>query len=620
MEELTVNNIRFVPCVHRRVTFAEHVRREALAWQPDVIAVELPATLQEWIVRGVLRLPQISAVCWEEAEHPGELAYLPIDPCDALIEAVRLGCQFELPVEFIDLDLPGFQEKNQYLPDDLIIDKTGLEKFVTEISPYVASAEEDWQALARECHMALRLKELAASHRRVLCVLGLAHFLRVRELLGQTRIAPPEQLAPGAVKARPGAFLTHVTRSSIPVVLGEVPYVTFLFEQSREELELTGEAVFDKLGAVQEIFKIAERNYQSTYKESINLTQWKALLQYTRNLSLVRARLRPDLYEIAVGARGIVDGDYGYEVFELASAYPHQDDKATDLPWFRIRNGRGAVEGREERFRLRSRWQEPPTELVRLGFRRRPPKHLKQFWKEEWDHSVHYGLCSWPPEDDIQERFMDYIRKRALQIVTEDRRQIQEFSTSLLDGVDIRETTRNWHTGKLYVQATPPPLGRVGAVVLIFRDEPLEEAEYSWRTTLYAEHQNESDISFYSVPLGEHVVGPRICRTEFGGILSIFPAWGIPDIWLFSLGEQVTTCAEALLAAAILFSPDRYVAYVAHHPPGAMMKELAAAYKKHIIFLPLHTFSQSHLKKIRRFHILDGHDVRSWARDFIFDD
>jgi hypothetical protein len=396
--------------------------------------------------------------------------------------------------------------------------------------------------------------------------------------------------------------------------------VTFLFEQSREELELSGDAMFDKLGAVQTIFEIAERTYQSANKESINLTQWKALLQYTRNLSLIRGRLRPDLYEISVGARGIVDGDYGYEVYELASSYPPQEDKATDLPWFRIRNGRGAVQGREERFRLLARWQEPPMETVRLGFRRRPTKELRQYWKEQWDHSIHFGICSWPPEDDVQERFMDYIRKRALRIVTEDRRQVQEFSTSLLDGIDIRETTRNWHTGKLFVQSTPPPLGRVGAVVLVFHDEPLEEAEYSWRTTLYAEHQNESDISFYAIPLGEHVVGPRICRTEFGGILSIFPAWGIPDVWGFQLGEQITTCGDALLTAAILFSPDHYVAYVSPKPPRPVLKELAAAYKKHILYMPLHTFSQSHLKKIRRFHILDGHDVRGWARDYILED
>ena len=618
--DLTHGNIRFVPCMHRRVTFAEHVRHEALAWRPDVIAVELPATLAEWIVRGVLRLPQISAVCWEEPESPGELAYIPIDPCDALIEAVRLGCQFEIPVRFIDLDLPGHQVPSQPLPDDLIVDKVGLEEFVATVSPYVSTAEDDWRELARECHMALQLKALAANHERVLCVLGMAHFLRVRELMDQQRIAPPDQLAPGVVTERPGAFLTHVTRPSLIQVLGEIPYLTWLFEQSREDLELSGHAGFDKLGAVQEILKLSEQQYQQATKEKINLTQWKALLQYTRNLALVRAALRPNFYELVIGARGIVDGDYGYEVYELAGAYPPQDDKASDLPRFKVRGGKGMVEGREERFRLRPRHEEPPSQTISIGFRRRPSKAMRLFWKEQWDHAFHFGICSWPPEDEVQEHFMDYVRKRALQIVTEDRRQVQEFSTSLLDGLDIRETTRNWHTGKLFVHSTPQPLGKVGAVVLIFQDARLEDAEYSWRTTLYAENQNESDISFYSLPLGERVVGPRICRTEFGGILSVFPAWGIPDIWAFQLGEEIQTCADALLAAAVLFTPDRYIALIDHKPPRPIIQGMAAAYHKHIIYLPLHTFSPAHLKRIRRFHILDGHDVRAWARDYIFED
>lgn len=618
--ELLVDTIRFVPCAHRRVTFAEHVRRAALEWRPDVIAVELPATLEPWIVRGAARLPQVSAVCWEEEAFPGRLSTLPIDPCDALVEGVRLAVENEIPLALIDLDLPGLQERNRYVPDDLIIDKVGLEEFVDSVSPYLSSAEEDWREQAREHHMAQRLMELSAGGKRVLCVLGIAHYLRVRELVaGEQRLANPYELAPDAVRERKGAFLAHLTKSSLAEVLGEIPYLTYLFEQSREEIEISGQAAFDKLGATQAILRLAADEYFKNFKETINLTQWKALLQFTRNLAMVRGRLRPDIYEIVIGARGIVDGDYGFEVYELASSYPPQDEES-DLPRLKIRNHRGMLEGREGAFRLLPRWEEPPSETVRIGFRRRPPKFMMEHWKEQWDHSFHFGICSWPPEDDIQERFMDYVRKRALQIVTEDRRQVEEFSTSLLDGLDIRETTRNWHTGKLYVQSAPQPMGRVGAVVLIFQDVPLEDGEYSWRTTLFAENQNESDITFYAQPLGARVVGPRICRTEFGGILSIYPAWGIPDVWRFKLGEGIETCADALLAAGILFSPDRYLAYVAAKPPRAPLKQMAELYRKHIIYMPLHAFSPAHLKRLRRFHILDGHDVRQWARDYIFED
>ena len=147
-----------------------------------------------------------------------------------------------------------------------------------------------------------------------------------------------------------------------------------------------------------------------------------------------------------------------------------------------------------------------------MRFRRRPSIEMKELWKEQWNEIGVGGICSWPPEDDRQERFMMFLRKRALQVVSEDKKQVVEFSTSMLDGLDIRETMRNWHQKKLYVQQVPQPQGKVGAVVVIF-DEEMMDPRYSWRLTLYAEHRNESDISFYSTPLGEKVVGPRISKT-----------------------------------------------------------------------------------------------------------
>ena len=156
-DPLTCGNIRFVPVVHRRVTFAEQVRLAALEFNPTLIAVELPDTLKSWIIRGIMRLPQISLVQWQEDNHEGELFYLPIDPCDGLIEACRLGIEHEIPLAFIDLDLPGLVEPHHYVPDDMIIDKTGLEKYVNRFAPILAKRADGPGAaahVARENHMA----------------------------------------------------------------------------------------------------------------------------------------------------------------------------------------------------------------------------------------------------------------------------------------------------------------------------------------------------------------------------------------------------------------------------------------------------------------------------------
>jgi hypothetical protein len=619
--DLAFKNIRFVPVIHRRVTFAEQVRRAALEWQPELIAVELPATLQHWIEDGIERLPQISAVCWTEAEAPDSAHFLPIDPCDGLIEAVRLGIDHGLPVAYIDLDLPNLQEAHQSLPDDLIVDKTGLERFVEAATAMTAAETPDIETLAREAHMARCLRDLAGGGKRVLCVIGLGHYERVRRWTEEGIGELPEEVASIAgLRERPGARLAHVQPESLRAMLGEIPHVTWLYEQTRELLELSGESRFDKLAAVRDLLKEAESHYEKTYRERINMTQWRGLLQYLRNLAWVRKRLRPNLAEVVCAARAIVDNDYGWLVFEQAISYPPQLDRDPELPTIKVVGIDGRFEDGEWATKIKPRWQGPAEHAPILGSRRRPPPRMREMWKLLWDHEFSgRRICSWPPEDDIQERFMHYVRKRALQRITDDRKEVQEFSTSLMDGLEIRETMRNWRQGKLYVQQTPRAAGRVGSVVLIFADEPIDDAN-SWRSTLYAEHRNESDIAFFATPLGGNVVGPRICRTEFGGILSIWPAWGIPDVWRFQMSPMLRRASDALLAAGILFSPDRYVAYVAARPPREPLRALAAANRKQIVYLPLTTFSRSHLRKVRRFHILDGHETRSWARDYIFDD
>lgn len=612
MSILTFENIHFVPSIHQRIAFAEEVRRRVMEYAPEVIAVELPRSLSSWIVRGVLRLPQISAVC-EPADGAGQMEMIPIDPCDSLIEAVRLALELDLPVEWLDASSTRGPYPEADLPDDLMIASVGLERYVETVLPHLEAGRD---ATPREQSMAVRLHRLARSGRRVLCVLGLAHFAAVRRLLADPAGTQDEISDPPP--PRPGAFLAHLAPDSLMETLREIPHLAGRREAMRPALGEGEGHAFDKLLALRELLKQAETPYEERCRATINLAQQKSLYQFMRNLALVQGRLGPDLYSVVMSAKSTVDGDYGYEVYELARTYGPQEKQA-GLPLLEIRNGRGRLDGGDERYEIEGLFGAPPMEKISIRFRRRPPLEMREIWKQQWNENDPRGICSWPPEDETQERFMDFLRKRALAVLSSDRRQVVEFSTSLLDGLDVRETVRNWHTGKLYVQQTPQPQGRVGAVALIFEDEALDE-RFTWRCTLYAENNNESDISFYATPLGQEVVGPRIARTQFGGLLSIYPARHIPDIWSFPGVEELGSCAEALLAAGLLFSEDRYVAYVAARPPGSRMKELAAANGRHIVYLPLQGFSRTQLKKVRKFHILNGHDVRGYAADYIFDE
>ena len=77
------------------------------------------------------------------------------------------------------------------------------------------------------------------------------------------------------------------------------------------------------------------------------------------------------------------------------------------------------------------------------------------------------------PEDIAIERFRTHVKDHALAILGHDLARTEKFSTSLKDGLDIRETLRNWHTGDLYVKIQPPNRGSLDCVIMLF-DSPAD--------------------------------------------------------------------------------------------------------------------------------------------------
>ncbi len=54
-------------------------------------------------------------------------------------------------------------------------------------------------------------------------------------------------------------------------------------------------------------------------------------MKFARNYSLITGQLMPDLYQMLTAAKGCVDHNYAYEVWELATTIPI-DAMWTDLP------------------------------------------------------------------------------------------------------------------------------------------------------------------------------------------------------------------------------------------------------------------------------------------------
>lgn len=196
--------------------------------------------------------------------------------------------------------------------------------------------------------------------------------------------------------------------------------------------------------------------------------------------------------------------------------------------------------------------------------------------------------------------------------------RVEKFTTSIRDGIDIRETLRNWHTGDLYVKVLPPGRGSIEVVVFLF-EVPADPQVYTHRATWMAEHSEESTLAFYATDPMRNLIGPGIAQAVYGGALFLFPARPIPEIWTDPRLQFATTLEERLLAAGFLHSEDRHVAVVSPGLPRASWRRLARKYGRRIVHLPLKRFSGQLLERLRTFHVLNGKHVRSYAADYIRD-
>jgi hypothetical protein len=242
-----------------------------------------------------------------------------------------------------------------------------------------------------------------------------------------------------------------------------------------------------------------------------------------------------------------------------------------------------------------------------------PPKVEQQKWQMRWNP---FGQCSWPPEDVAIEKFRTHVKDAALALIGTDLARSEKFSTSLKDGLDMRETLRNWHSGELYVKVFPPTRGSLDCVVMLF-DSPADPRDYPWRTVWHAEHDEESTLSLFATNFMENMVGPGIAMATYGGAMMLFPPRPIPDIWSDAQFDFADTLEERLLAAACHHSEERHIALLSHAPPGAGWRRLASRHNKKLVHIPLSRFSQQTVQQLRIFHVLNGQQIRSFAADFI---
>ncbi len=637
--------IAVLPVIHGSGQCALQVRRWMLEYEFDCVAVPLPESFQRGVEEAVLALPTPRILIqpvrageadlyqpdhyqpWSEANdresEEGEggdtdddadswpWSYVPIDPCQPVIMGIRAALGEHIPVAYIDLETDRFMPLTASMPDPYALRTVSIERFSAAMLPSLPKVT-DRQSKDRITHMAKRLRDLEQRYEKILVICSVLHWPWLRQAYMDAALGLSEASVVVHDEVETPESYRIAPRSSL-FLFGELPFITGLYERARAELgddeNLAVDGVKELLVAARDAYRL-DLGKRARRITPLLLTQ---CLKYIRNLSLLSRRMTPDLYTIVTAAKQIAGDQYALHVVQTARDYPRFHDQETSndpLVTMGIEQAR-MPDG--DIVPLVSRLPGPTTIWQSIELNRRPTSDEQKRWSYSWNPR---GQCSYPPEDEKIERFRTRVFDRARALTGSDLARTEKFTTSVKDGIDIRDTLRHWYEKQIYVKVMPPDRGALDTCVMLF-DSPADPRDYPWRTTWFAEHSDESTLAFYATDFRKEMVGPGICLASYGGAMFIYPPVVIPDIWSDPRLDFAETVEERLIGAACLHSRSRQVALLSGLPPGAGWRRMAKRFRKQLVHVPLGGFSDGEVSQLRMVHVLNGTHIRSYAEHFI---
>lgn len=591
--------LTYFPVVPGRIEFSIELRRFLLEHRPAVIAVELPGLIQREFLKAVARFPEISVIVYPDLNDDERAIYVPVEPADPFAEAVRTGLEIEAEIVFTEPDSGDRPHLPDNYPDTYSIATIGLNRYLEAYRLYPQERDEQIEAHARGMAWKLQGIDPLAEAVMVMSLNLLDPVLDAMEMPQE----PPER-----VKHISGVELMNLHPDCLAEVTIEYPYLQDRYEFFR--LEMKDERLVNRPVAQFDLLREAEAKYTTNTGDKLEYWHRRLLARYTRNLAMVSGQLMAHAFDLAVAARSIVDDNYGWEVWQMANRYPAQQ-ASCELETISI--SAEEIWIRTKRVKMRRRLPRPKQRLKSTGVKPRKKEKFAGEWARQTSGNA---ICSYPPEDLVIEDYGRWLKQKAKSVLSAERERVEPFTTSILDGIDIRETIRNWHKKQIYVRKVEKLADDVGAVVVIFDED--REDRYTYLTTWLGEHQNESDMAFYSTQPFEHLVGPGIGRAEYGGFLMVLPPRRMFDVWQDHDYDMAESKPERLLLAGLDYSVHRHVVYVAAKPPRSIFRSIAGHLNRKIIYVPIGQLSPAKLKKVRVVHVLDSYDRRENAKDYLW--
>ena len=702
------NNVTLIPVFHYRMEFAAFTYDSIQRISPDIICLELPQSVKTGFCQAVKRLPLLSVLLYPDRKS--EQIYLPIEPCDPMVEATRCAREAKIPLHFIDLDVDQMPTELEHIPDTYALGGMNPMQFIDKyVNSLAQSTEID---IRREKYMAYRIQQiqLKSPDAKIALVCGASHYQGILKFLQTPQVIPlgffrrqnakvfhlhadssrsclaetgvissayeiwrcfrrglkPSDFFENYVGLKknkssqesqktkssksnliqfPGlkssvdeincseeiseqdsqiismeslrrmlSLFESVKRPKPKVVKSEQEQLYEFFEQLSDTLPECiinkNFNILDRQKVLSFLFQIAANKYEDKTKLEVKRWQWRAISQFLSKRCTIEKQLIPDFFQILHAARGVVDDDLSYHLWELGTWYLFQTDKPELMA---VKVEPGQIWLGTQKISFRRRIDSPKQNREGLPKRLRPKEKNSGDWQKDFESG---GLCSYPVEDLIIERFGDTLKQKGVKVLSEEHCRVQPFSCSLLDGIDFKETIRNVHDDQIYVRERRNFDSAVGSVVMIF-DEDLDDREYDYRLTWLGEHDQESDLAFYASNYEDQLVGPGIGRSVYGGFVMSYPPGRMFDVWSDPDYVAIPHKHETLLVAALEYSREKHIVYVAPKPPRGVFKRLAERMSKRIIYIPLGNFAPDTIRSLRRFHVLAGHDKRDIIKDYL---
>ncbi|MEZ5363535.1 MAG: hypothetical protein R2748_14635 [Bryobacterales bacterium] len=348
--------IRYFPVAPGRMEFAAAVREEILREPPSVVAVELPASLEKSYRQAVERLPSLSVVIYETGET--EAVYLPVEPTDPFVEALRTARELRLASAFLDPDVSERPHLDDIYPDSYALERIGLQKYVEAYR--LSERLHDSEAAVHAEALAWKLQG-CDPEAEILAVVSLNLLDPLLEAMERPQTQPMRKIK------RKGVRALNLHPDSLAEVCTEAPFLQAIYEARRSGKGPAAPAVAqvrEKAGgfeviepakehpsaqAVREasraqpdrqkdhfrLLAAAELAYERKSGERLAAWQRRTWARYSRNLAVASGQLLPNLFDMTAAARGVADDEFAWEFWLAASYYPGQSAEA-ELPTAKI--------------------------------------------------------------------------------------------------------------------------------------------------------------------------------------------------------------------------------------------------------------------------------------------